>query len=246
MNFNKLSVYYDDYHNSHSTFINQLGEEYPIDSNINILDIGCGTGNETQNIYKYFQCKVFGIDLSEDMLKKARQKTDEITWLNGCAESIPLKNNSVDIITSFFSVHHFSNIDKAISEFNRIMKSDGLVFLVTISHEQMSNSLEYKFFPELLEYDTQRVPSIDFIERVFVQNGFLVKIKNLFYESRKIDANYLKMIESRYRTGLNFLTDQQIQEGISRIENAILKKTNLVDSIMCSVIICRKDHKTLS
>ena len=241
-NFRNLANHYDDYHYSHNSFIKQLSEEHPIDCNSNILDIGCGTGNETLNIYKNFKCNVCGIDVSVNMLEKAKKKTDEITWLKSHAESIPFKNNSVDIITSFFSVHHFSNMGKAISEFNRIMKSDGMVFLVTISHEQMRNSLEYKFFPELLEYDTKRVPSIELIESVFVQNGFLVKVNTMLYESRKIDSDYLRMIESRYRTGLNFLSDLQIQQGISRIENAILKNKNLVDSIMCSVLICRKEH----
>jgi ubiquinone/menaquinone biosynthesis C-methylase UbiE len=246
--FDNIAPHYDNYHHGHHDFISllnaqiELNEAQPIHkSELVIAEIGCGTGNETLNIYNKFECKVIGIDLSENMLKKARQKTDEINWLKGHAESIPLKNNFVDIITSFFSVHHFSNIDKAISEFHRILKNDGMVFLVIISHEQMRNSLEYKFFPELLEYDIRRVPSIELIESVFVKNGFLVKVNTLLYESRKIDADYLRMVESRYRTGLNFLSDQQIQQGISRIENAILRNKHLVDSIMCSVLICRKN-----
>jgi ubiquinone/menaquinone biosynthesis C-methylase UbiE len=241
--FNKIASYYDSYHFGHNNFIYALCASCKKNSEIVIADMGCGTGNETLNIFNNFRCKVYGIDPSENMLKKARQKTHEITWLKGYAESIPLRNNSVDIITSFFSTHHFSNISKVISEYNRIVKKKGIVFLVTISHDQMRSSLEYKFFPELLEYDIKRVPAIELIEGLFVQSGFIVKVNTVHYEDRTIDVDYIKMIENRYRTGLNSLSDHQIQRGISRIKNAISENKNIVDSIMCSALICRKEHR---
>lgn len=240
--FDTIANCYDKYHFTHNNFIELIKAEYGVNNNLVIVDIGCGTGNETLNIYNNFKCKIYGIDPSENMLKKARQKTDEIAWLKGHAESISLRNNSVDIITSFFSTHHFSNISKVISEYKRIVKKSGIVFLATISHDQMRSSLEYKFFPELLEYDIKRVPAIEHIESLFVQSGFIVKVNTVHYEDRTIDVDYIKMIENRYRTGLNFLSDHQIQRGISRIENAISKNKNIVDSIMCSVLICRKEH----
>lgn len=243
INFDRIASSYDSYHLGHHNFIEALSANYEKKNNLVIADIGCGTGNETLNIYNNFKCKVYGIDPSENMLQKARQKTHEITWLKGHAESIPLRNNSVDIITSFFSTHHFSNISKVISEYNRIVKKSGIVFLVTISHDQMRSSLEYKFFPELLEYDIKRVPAIELIESLLVQSGFIVKVNTVHYEDRTIDVDYIKMIENRYRTGLNFLSDHQIQRGISRIENVISKNKNIVDSIMCSVLICRKEHR---
>lgn len=242
-NFNKIANCYDKYHFTHNNLIELIRAEYGVNQNFVIADIGCGTGNETLNIYNNFKCNVYGIDPSENMLKKARQKTDEITWLKGHAESIPLRNNSVDIITSFFSTHHFSNISKVISEYNRIVKKSGIVFLVTISHDQMRSSLEYKFFPELLEYDIKRVPDIELIKSLFVQSSFIVKINMVHYEDRTIDVDYMKMIKKRYRTGLNFLSEHQIQQGMSRIEKVISNDKNIVDSIMCSVLICRKEHR---
>lgn len=242
-NFDKIATYYDNYHFGHHGFIEALGACDEKKFDFVIADIGCGTGNETLNIYNNFKCKVYGIDPSENMLKKARQKTDKIVWLKGHAESIPLRNNSVDIITSFFSTHHFSNISKVVSEYDRIVKKSGIVFLVTISHDQMRSSLEYKFFPELFKYDIKRVPAIELLENLFVQSGFIVKVNTAHYEDRAIDVDYIKMIENRYRTGLNFLSDHQIQLGISRIENAISKNKNIIDSIRCSVLICRKEHR---
>lgn len=239
-NFNIISGYYDDYHISHDTFINLIRNEYAIKENSRIADIGCGTGNETLNIYNKFKCTVYGIDPLENMLKKAMEKTDKIIWLKGIAEKIPIGNNSIDIITSFFSIHHFLDIQQAVREFKRILKTNGNIFVFTISHDQMKNSLEYQFFPELLEYDTNRVPPIEFIKDIFVKNDFKIKIKEVEYETRAIDTNYIEMVKNRYRTGFQELTEKQILLGINRIEKAISNNSDIIDKIMCSVLICDK------
>lgn len=48
-----------------------------------IVDIGCGTGNSTEICTDYAD-KVIGIEPSEDMLKKAREKENsKLTFLKG-------------------------------------------------------------------------------------------------------------------------------------------------------------------
>jgi len=127
--FNKIASYYDEYHSAHNNFVELIKAECGINNNFVIVDMGCGTGNETLNIYDNFKCKVYGIESAENMFKKATQKSDKIIWLKETAEGIPLKNNTIDIITSFFSIHHFLDIHQAVREFRRILKTTGKVSL---------------------------------------------------------------------------------------------------------------------
>jgi len=60
------------------------------------------------------------------------------------------------------------------------------------------------------------------------------------YETRKIDANYIKMVKKRYRTGFQRLTEKQILLGINRTEKAISNNSDIIDKIMCIVLICKK------
>lgn len=237
-NFNKMADYYDKYHLTHNNLIEIIKDECRTNDDFAIADIGCGTGNETLNIYDNFKCNVYGIEPVENMLKKAMEKSNNIAWLKGTAEEIPLKNNSINIITLFFSIHHILYIGQTVKEFIRILISTGKIFIFTISHNQMKNSLEYQFFPELLKYDISRVPSIEFIKNIFVKNGFKVKIIKTDYETRKIDSNYIEMVKSRYRSGFQKLTENEILKGINRIEEAILKNKNIIDDIKCYVLIC--------
>lgn len=240
--FNKLADCYDYYHSAHNTFIELLKKEYRENKDTKIVDVGCGTGNETLNIYNKFKCTVYGIDPAKNMLKKAAGKSDKIVWLEGTAERIPVGNNSIDIITSFFSIHHFLDIHQAAIEFKRILKTNSKAFIFTISHSQMKNSLEYQFFPELLKYDINRIPHTKLIKSSFIENGFKVKIKEIEYETRKINEDYIKMVENRYRTGFKLLTNEQILQGISKIKKTILNSSGseIIDKIMCSVLICEK------
>lgn len=49
-----------------------LEKKYNLSGNRNLLDIGCGTGEQTKNLSDYY--KVTGIDLSDGMLRKAVEK----------------------------------------------------------------------------------------------------------------------------------------------------------------------------
>ena len=75
-----------------------------------ILDIGCGPGNSTRKLFDRFpDAKIFGIDSSENMLKKARQNYPDIEF-EKC--SVPegldeIKN--VDLIFSNACLHWIPN-----------------------------------------------------------------------------------------------------------------------------------------
>lgn len=236
-NFDKLASIYDLYHYSHDIFVQFIGDENKIDKRTKIVDIGCGTGNDTVSLFNTFKCQIYGIDPSEKMLEKAMKKCQDITWLKGAAEETYLDNNSIDIVTSFFSVHHFSDLNKAAEEFKRILKNTGKIFIFTISHSQMRKSIEYEFFPELLGYDLEKVPSIEVINVAFFKKNFNVKFNELEFEERRIDSKYIEMVENRYRTGFLHLSNKQISDGIERIKKRISKKTELIDKIMCTLLI---------
>lgn len=56
------------------------------------LDVGCGSGNYTELIFeKGFN--ICGVDISEEMLEKARRKNSQIKWILGDAKKLPFQNN---------------------------------------------------------------------------------------------------------------------------------------------------------
>jgi len=90
-----------------------------------VLDIGCGFG---RFVY-YLREKgidAIGIDISESSIKLAKDNNCAV----GNAEDLQFENNSFDVVISLGVLHHTPDINKAIQEIWRVLKPDGIVFVV--------------------------------------------------------------------------------------------------------------------
>ena len=75
-----------------------------------LLDLGCGTGLELDEIFRlYPDIKVVGIDLTQSMLDKLRQKhpAKEMRLICGDYFQEPFGANVFDCAVSFQTMHHF-------------------------------------------------------------------------------------------------------------------------------------------
>lgn len=75
-----------------------------------LLDIGCGTGLELDEIFKLHPyLYVTGIDLAEPMLAKLKEKHPDrnLKLINADYFIYPFEKNNYDIAVSFMTLHHF-------------------------------------------------------------------------------------------------------------------------------------------
>ena len=106
--------------------------------NIQMLDVGCGTGTLT------LQCAglipqiqhTTGLDMSDNMIAKAQEKTVRLAlekkarFTVGDAEHLPFQDNSFNIVTCCNSFHHYPHKHHAIAEMFRVLKDGGYVILI--------------------------------------------------------------------------------------------------------------------
>ncbi|TAK76024.1 MAG: class I SAM-dependent methyltransferase, partial [Gammaproteobacteria bacterium] len=117
-----------------------------------IADVGCGTGISTRAIYHAFEgkCKVYGIEPGNDMRITAEAVTQEpIIYINGSAESIPLLDASIDIVTTAQAVQWFDR-PKFYVEVHRILKEGGVVAIYENNRDWKKSRFLEKY-EELLE-----------------------------------------------------------------------------------------------
>lgn len=95
-----------------------------------ILDMGCGTGLYTK-IIKKKGAKVKGIDLSEGMIKIAREEVPGVEFKVGSAEKLPYKNKEFDIVLAALMMEYFSSWNKVLKEVKRVLKPNGLFIFST-------------------------------------------------------------------------------------------------------------------
>ena len=106
-----------------------------VKENVRFLDIGCGTGWAVGEIAGLVDNKglFYGVDLSPKMIEKAQSRfngKDNFYFLQANAESIPLDDDSFDIIICTNSFHHYLHPDKALNETYRLLKQGGKIYIL--------------------------------------------------------------------------------------------------------------------
>jgi ubiquinone/menaquinone biosynthesis C-methylase UbiE len=99
------------------------------------LDIGCGTGALLLLIGQQKKdAQLFGVDLSEQMIKVARSKLGKTVDLRvSDSEKLPFEDNQFDLITCTFSFHHYPKPKTALAEMQRVLSPNGRVIIADAS-----------------------------------------------------------------------------------------------------------------
>jgi ubiquinone/menaquinone biosynthesis C-methylase UbiE len=101
-----------------------------------IADIGCGTGILSDRIERELHPEeLYGVDMSDGMLDKARARSNRVQWLRGPAEQLPFDDGSLDAVVTT-SAFHFFDQPAALREFHRVLASGGLVAVAALSARQ--------------------------------------------------------------------------------------------------------------
>lgn len=100
-----------------------------------VLDIASGTGYGSSILHANKAKNVIGVDISEEAISfsKKTYKADDLNFLVGSATSIPVEDNSIDIVVSFETLEHLSGEDqtKFLKEIDRVLTHDGVLIMST-------------------------------------------------------------------------------------------------------------------
>lgn len=104
-----------------------------------ILDIATGTGDLAFEARKQMpQLEIVGLDLSEGMLSKAREKAKErklsnMVFVKGDSENLGFDDTSFDAVSVAFGVRNFENLEAGLKEIYRVMKPGGRLAVLEFS-----------------------------------------------------------------------------------------------------------------
>ncbi|MFC1539072.1 class I SAM-dependent methyltransferase [Candidatus Latescibacterota bacterium] len=108
-----------------------------------ILEPGCGSGRLTVELAKRVgdTGEVIACDISEQMINRAQKRkvSKNITFLHSPVTAIPVKDNYFDIVLCFQVFPHFSERSKALNELYRVLKSEGVLWIVHLAGKETIN-----------------------------------------------------------------------------------------------------------
>ncbi|HEY7826112.1 MAG TPA: class I SAM-dependent methyltransferase [Candidatus Acidoferrales bacterium] len=100
----------------------------------NILDLGCGAGWLSRVLAKCAsQGRVVGMDISDEMVRRARQKSVELenlAFIVGAAEEIPWESDFFSKMISVESSYYWPDPAKSLREVFRVLRDGGSAWIL--------------------------------------------------------------------------------------------------------------------
>lgn len=94
-----------------------------------ILDVGCGTGTLLKRLSEKCNVECHGIDVEEEMLRRAREKCPQMDIRLSSCEATPYENEYFDVIVACMAYHHFPDKEAFAEEASRIIKKGGRLYI---------------------------------------------------------------------------------------------------------------------
>ena len=215
------------FHDMYSTnkfgYSNWIFSNYEIPEGAKVLELGCGTGRMWaghDDLIEKIGTLILS-DLSEGMLSDAGKNLGErenVSYALVNIEDIPYEDDSFDVVIANSMLYHVSDIEKAIREVRRVLKTDGVFYCATYGERNFSDVLA-----EWMELGGESFkPNHNFTlqnGKKFLKTAF-TDVKARFYEDSLCITNiddlvdYLKSLVSLM--AIADLPQERVREILSR------------------------------
>ncbi len=177
-------------------FFRYLRKEHKIPTeNLKILDLGCGTGRNSNHLASLGN-EVVGMEISSTALSLAKDRADKdgITGVTYIKQSIgakfPFKDASFDVALDVTTSNSLSETERGVylSEVSRVLKPGGFLFFRGLCKDGDQNAKELIKRSPGPEKDTYIMPEMGLVERVFTKEDFMATYSP-FFEILKLEKS---------------------------------------------------------
>ncbi|MEE9346260.1 MAG: malonyl-ACP O-methyltransferase BioC [Methylococcales bacterium] len=157
-------------------------------ANQSILDVGAGTGYCTELLIGQ-DTNVVALDIAPAMLTQARQRLGgKASYLAADAQSLPLKDHSVDIVFANLVLQWCVDLSAVFQEFKRVLKNDGQIVFSSLGPQTL-----WELRSAWQNVDAYRHVN-DFVDIKHVQQQIEYAGLNGIVETRMITLEYTSAI----------------------------------------------------
>jgi SAM-dependent methyltransferase len=198
-----------------------------IDRGSTVLDVGCGTGRFTLGILDAKPFRLFALEPSIEMLKRAVLKDEpkRILWVRGDGQHLPFRDGFLDCVYMTSVIHHIEDKKTSLQEIHRVLKKGGSCVIMTYSHSGIRKQV-ISDFPGVVAIDLKRVPSVPCLKEIMRSVGF----RDISYHAIKHDEgltsvdDYLERVRKKYLSTLTLLSENAFKRGLKVFEKRLRNK----------------------
>ena len=189
-----------------------------------VLDLGCGTGELSNEIFRKTQ-NLIAIDSSKKMLESAREKYPEINFIKMDALEMDYEKK-FDKVFSNAAFHWISDHEKLLGNVYRSLKPLGMLVVEMGGKDNgktildsLKKAVAKRGFIENSEKQILYFPSVAEYTNLLEKNGFTVYYVLYFDRDTELVGkdgikNFIKMFYTAYLNGIDEKTTEEILEDV--------------------------------
>ncbi len=186
---------------------------------LTLVDIGAGTGIFAGAWPGWAKAKVIAVEPAEAMAQVAVVADRDVSFLRAVAEDLPLRDDGSDVVWVSTALHHFADVDRAVSEFARVLRVGGRVLVRTYvpGRTEITYADEFPGRSKWISrfHDEERLLRIFGVHRFNV-----VDVREVleWAEPYAASAEWVSMMRDA-DSMLTALTDEEIQAGLDALRS---------------------------
>lgn len=130
-NYNKIASNYDETFDGKFTrsFKAELTRAIHLESGYRVLDVACGNGMLLKLLSDKANIEVYGVDISENMIKEAVIKYPYMKFSVTNSAELPFEDGVFDVVCVCAAFHHFTEPAAFIAEAKRVLRQGGFIYI---------------------------------------------------------------------------------------------------------------------
>lgn len=238
VDYDRISTRYDSHRRGGGPYLRRLAALAGERKTTTALEIGAGTGLNTQAFLAAYPCTLIALERSSGMLAKARTKDIPAHWLQGSALDLPIAAESVSFVFGVYVLHHLPELGSVFRECARVLR-DGCAAFVTASTDFIEGHPMNRYFPSFATVDRARFQPIETVMESFCRAGFTAVDTEHFIDApRPIDVLYVERVANRFISTYDLIPPDEFEEGVRRLRADVARTGRLdVDMVWESVAV---------
>lgn len=189
---------------------------------LDVAEVGCGTGHWLARLQQRARTTA-GLDLSAEMLRRARIAAPCARVARGRAEHLPWNSGSFDRVFCINAMQHFNDADAFLREAGRVLRPLGRLLIIGLDpHTGLDQWWVYDYFPAALQADRVRYLSTAEIRRRLGASGFVDGAtdiaQHIHTELTFAEGMQGGLLERHTTSQLMVITDAEYANGVRRLE----------------------------